>query len=209
MVASPLLAVAAAAIKLTSRGPVLFRALRSGQGGRPFTMFKLRTMHQSGCQPGGRITASQDPRVFAAGAWLRRFKLDEVPQLANVVLGQMALVGPRPEDPSIVSEHYTALMRETLAVLPGLTSPGSLAYYADETALPKTPQEAERLYLTEILPRKIALDLVYVRHRSWRYDAELIIRTAASIVGARDIFRRHRDWEAAQAEALVQGGVLR
>jgi lipopolysaccharide/colanic/teichoic acid biosynthesis glycosyltransferase len=203
---SPILAAAAVAIKLSSPGPVLFRAPRVGRGGEPFTMFKLRTMHQGPVATGGRITASQDPRIFAVGAWLRRVKLDEVPQLANVALGQMALVGPRPEDPTIVSEHYTPLMRETLDVLPGLTSPGSLAYYADEASLPASPEEAERLYLAEILPRKIALDLVYVRNRSSRYDAELIIRTVASIIGVHGIFRRHAAWEVAEAAQLVEAG---
>jgi lipopolysaccharide/colanic/teichoic acid biosynthesis glycosyltransferase len=206
-VASPVLAAAAVAIKLSSSGPVIFRSPRVGRGGQLFTMFKLRTMHQGPVAPGGRITASQDPRIFAAGAWLRRVKLDEVPQLANVIFGQMALVGPRPEDPTIVAEHYTPLMRETLDVLPGLTSPGSLAYFADEASLPGSPQEAETLYLTEILPRKIALDLVYVRNRSRAYDAELIIRTLASILGMREVFRRRVAWEAAEAAELVQVGV--
>jgi lipopolysaccharide/colanic/teichoic acid biosynthesis glycosyltransferase len=200
---SPILAAAAGAIKASSPGPVLFRAARAGQGDRPFTMYKLRTMHHGTVESGTRITANHDPRIFAVGRWLRRLKLDELPQLVNVVRGQMALVGPRPEDLSIVADHYTPLMRETLDVLPGITSPGSLAYFADEQSLPQSPQDAERLYLTEILPRKIALDLVYVRNSSWRYDAELVVRTVASIVGAHNLFRRHREWEQAEAATLM------
>jgi lipopolysaccharide/colanic/teichoic acid biosynthesis glycosyltransferase len=99
-------------------------------------------------------------------------------------------------------------MRETLNVLPGLTSPGSLAYFAEEARLPRSPEEAERFYLEEVLPRKIALDLVYVRNRSLRYDTELVIRTAASIVGAHDVFLRRQAWEAAEAKMLLHAEAL-
>ncbi len=204
---SPVLALAALAIKVSSRGPILFRASRIGLGGRPFTMYKFRTMHQRQTGAGARITPSEDVRVFLAGRWLRRFKIDELPQLANVIWGQMALVGPRPEDPSIVEEHYTPFMLETLRVLPGLTSPGSLAYYAAEASLPDDPFEAERVYIAELLPRKIALDLVYVRNRSWRYDAELVARTTASMVGLHGLFAGHRAWEQGEAERLLSAAV--
>jgi lipopolysaccharide/colanic/teichoic acid biosynthesis glycosyltransferase len=200
---SPLLAAAAVAVKVSSRGPVLFRAARAGLGGRPFSMLKFRTMHVAPTG-GARITGGRDPRVFPVGRLLRRFKLDELPQLANVVAGHMAIVGPRPEDPSIVAEHYTPLMMESLTVLPGLTSPGSLAYYAEESSLPDDPELAERVYLTSLLPRKIARDLVYVRHRSWRYDAELVVRTVASVVGWHGAFARRRQWEEEQAEILLR-----
>ena len=199
---SPLLAVAGVAIKLSSRGPVLYRARRAGRGGRPFTMFKLRTMYgdQACVSP---ITVGRDNRVFPAGQLLRRFKIDELPQLANIAVGQMAFIGPRPEAVSIVEEHYTPFMRESLVVLPGLTSPGSLAYFAGEAKLPDDPAEAKRIYVTQLLPRKIALDLVYVRSHSWRYSAELVVRTLASMVGIHNLFRRRQDWERAEAERLL------
>jgi len=201
--ASPVLALAGAAIKASSSGPVLFRACRVGLYGRRFTMFKLRTMHRRPVSV-ARITGGRDPRVFPAGRWLRRFKVDELPQLVNVVRGDMALVGPRPEDPAIVAEHYSPLMLETLSVLPGLTSPGSLSYFADERSLPDDAEKAERLYVSVLLPHKIALDLVYVRHRSWRYDVELVVRTVASMAGLSTLFRRRQEWERAEAGRLLE-----
>ena len=202
VVLSPVMLLAAVGIKLSSRGPVFYRASRVGRHGELFTMLKLRTMRVRPVGVGARITGSSDDRIFPVGRWLRRFKLDELPQLLNVLRGEMAIVGPRPEDPTIVAEHYTSLMRETLNVLPGLTSPGSLTYYADEAALPASAAEAERVYLSDILPRKIALDLVYIRNRSWWYDAEVMLRTTAAIVGWHSLFRRRRAWELAEAEVF-------
>ncbi len=200
---SPPLAVGALAIKLSSRGPVLFRAPRVGRDGRPFSMLKLRTMHQRPDGASARITGGRDTRVFAAGRVLRRIKVDEIPQLVNVLRGQMSLVGPRPEDPSIVEDHYTPFMLQTLAVLPGLTSPGSLHYYADEARLPDDAAEAEKIYVAELLPRKIALDLVYIRNRSWRYDVEVVVRTIASMLGHTGLFPARQAWERGEAERLL------
>jgi len=205
LVSSPVLAIAGLVIKLSSPGPVLFRAARVGVDGRPFTMYKLRTMHQPVAVGGARITGGRDSRVFRSGRWLRRAKIDELPQLLNVVLGDMAIVGPRPEDPSIVSDHYTDFMRGSLSVLPGLTSPGSLTYYADEVQLPGDPEEAERLYLEQLLPRKVALDVLYIQHRSWRYDLEIIVRTVAAMLGFHQLFVGHQQWEWTEAETLLSG----
>lgn len=202
---SPLSVVIAVAIKASSRGPVLFRSERSGLDARTFTMFKFRTMHVAP-QAGpfaARITSPRDQRVFPVGRMLRRFKLDEIPQLLNVASGDMAVVGPRPEDASIVAEVYTTFMRESLTVRPGLTSPGTLHYFAHEHALPDDSMDAERLYLSDILVRKIALDLVYVRHRSWLYDLELVVRAVAGIVGIRSIFQAKQSWELQEAEAIM------
>src|SRR2546426_10858891 len=123
--AAPLLAVAAIGIRLSSPGPVLYRARRVGRSGAGFTMYKLRTMHQRE-GAASAITGRNDPRVFPFGAWLRRTKIDELPQLFNVLRGDMSLVGPRPEDPAIVLRHYAPVHRETLAVRHGLASPGSI-----------------------------------------------------------------------------------
>ena len=204
--ASPFLAMAGLAIRVSSPGPVIFRAARAGIDGRPFTMFKLRTMHQ-GAASAGRITSSSDARVFPAGALLRRLKLDEVPQLVNVLRGEMALVGPRPEDLSIVEEHYDAFMRQSLDVRPGMTSPGSLHYFAGEGSLPGDPAEAERVYLQDLLPRKIAIDLVYVRHASVAYQLEILLRTALGVLGFGGLFRRRLAWEQHEAERILAEGV--
>ena len=189
----PILAAAALAIRLTSPGPVFYRATRVGRGNRPFTMFKLRTMHVTRAGVTGKvadsaITAKNDPRVFAVGAVLRATKIDELPQLFNVLRGEMSLVGPRPEDPRFVANHYGPAGLATLDVLPGLTSPGSVWYYASaEDEL--TTDDPERHYVERVLPTKLALDLVYVREVSWRYDIVLIVRTirvlAALVLGWR------------------------
>lgn len=181
VVALPILAVAAVAIRLSSPGPVLYRATRVGRGGRPFTMYKLRTMHVNQEAAGGKvaksaITAKDDPRVFRVGAVLRRTKVDELPQLFNILRGDMSLVGPRPEDPRFVATNYTAADMATLDVRPGLTSPGSVWYYTSaESEL--TSDDPERHYVERVLPLKLALDLAYVQEVSWRYDLVLIART--------------------------------
>jgi lipopolysaccharide/colanic/teichoic acid biosynthesis glycosyltransferase len=202
---APLSLVAALGIKLSDPGPVLYRAARAGVGGVPFTMYKLRTMRVAPPgQAGARITGGRDTRVFPWGRLLRRLKLDELPQLINVVTGDMAIVGPRPEDPSIVARDYAPWMHETLTVLPGLTSPGTLGYYADESELPQDPAAAERIYLERLLPHKLAIDLVYVRNRTAWYDATLIVRTLAGVVGLSGIFGPVMADEAARADQILR-----
>jgi lipopolysaccharide/colanic/teichoic acid biosynthesis glycosyltransferase len=177
VVTAPFLAIAALGIRLASPGPVLYRARRVGKDGTPFTMYKLRTMHRGPGLSGSRITGHADPRVFRWGRWLRRAKLDELPQLVNVLWGDMAIVGPRPEDPAIVARHYTPLERETLRVRPGLASPGSLFHYTDgERWLGSA--DPERDYVDRLMPVKLALDVVYVRRASLAYDVRVIGRTA-------------------------------
>ena len=195
--AIPLLAVAAVAIRLASPGPVLYRATRVGRGGRAFTMYKLRTMHVNQNVAGGKIaksaiTAKDDPRVFPVGSLLRRTKIDELPQLLNVLRGDMSLVGPRPEDPRFVEKNYTPADLATLDVRPGLTSPGSVWYYTTaESEL--TSDDPERHYVERVLPLKLALDLVYVRQVSWRYDLVLIWRTIRVLTGLVVGWRRFAD----------------
>jgi len=128
------------------------------------------------------ITAHHDPRIFRFGAWLRWAKIDELPQLCNVLRGDMAIVGPRPEVPRIVQQHYTPLHWETLDVPPGLTSPGSIYNYTHGEAM-LTPDDPERHYVERLLPLKLALDLVYVRRASWRYDVRLVGRTLWAVAG--------------------------
>lgn len=181
IVLAPLLGLAAIGIALTSPGPILYRAQRVGRGGEIFTMHKLRTMHHGAAAPGSVITATRDPRVFRLGAFLRQWKIDEIPQLFDVLRGKMAIVGPRPEDPRIVAEHYTTRQWETLRVAPGLTSPGSLFNYThgDHYLLDPDPEEA---YVRHLLPVKLALETVYVRRASLLYDLRIVARTVRVIV---------------------------
>jgi lipopolysaccharide/colanic/teichoic acid biosynthesis glycosyltransferase len=185
---APLLALAALGIRRASPGPVLYRAERVGRGGRPFIMYKLRTMHVRRRSDSSLITGPRDPRVFPLGAWLRAVKLDELPQLFNVLRGEMSIVGPRPEDPAIVARHYNALGRETLAARPGLASPGSIysSTHGDAFLRGTDPEAA---YAAQLLPLKLALDAVYVRHASLAYDARIVGRTlwviVATLVGRR------------------------
>ncbi len=187
MVASPILLVASAGIALSSRGPILYRCRRVGRGGRLFTMLKLRTMHVDDAA-GPRITGARDPRVFGFGALLRKLKIDELPQLINVLKGDMSIVGPRPEDPAFVAHHYAPEHRETLNVLPGLASPGSI-YSSTHGDRILSGDDPEGRYVELLLPLKLALDRVYVRRASFRYDMAIIGRTlgviAANLVGWR------------------------
>ena len=193
--ASPVLLVAAALIRVSSPGPIFFRARRAGYLGEEFRMLKLRTMHTgASSQPASRITGGSDPRVFPVGRILRRLKIDEIPQLVNIARGEMAFVGPRPEDYDLVQEHYSPKMLDTLNVLPGLTSPGSLAYYGSEADLPHDPDEAQDVYLAKALPEKVALDLVYIEQKSLLYDFSLVVRTFAQILGL-TVFSRQRTTE--------------
>ena len=185
---SPVIAACAVLVRLGGPGPVFYAAQRVGRRGHLFRMYKFRTMVDRPVQ-GSRITGPTDPRVHRTGAFLRRSKLDELPQLFNVIRGDMSLVGPRPEDPQIVAEHYTPVMRETLSVRPGLTSPGSLfgSTHGDGYLNPQDPEES---YIEHLLALKLAMERVYIRDRSFGYDLRLIGRTlrllARSAIGRTD-----------------------
>jgi lipopolysaccharide/colanic/teichoic acid biosynthesis glycosyltransferase len=176
---SPLFVLAALGIRLSSSGPVLFRATRIGLHGEPFTLHKFRTMSVHAPGSGPAITGRHDARVFPFGALLRRTKIDELPQLFDVLRGKMAIVGPRPEDPEIVARYYNERQKQTLAVRPGMTSPGALFNYTHGDDY--LGQDVERDYIRRLLPVKLELELVYVQNRSWRYDVWIILRTVATI----------------------------
>jgi lipopolysaccharide/colanic/teichoic acid biosynthesis glycosyltransferase len=180
IVTAPALLAAMIGIRLTSPGGVIYRAKRTGAGGRPFTMYKLRTMHVASESGGSRITAADDPRVFRFGRLLRRTKIDELPQLLNILRGDMSLVGPRPEHPAFVVHHYTPDHSEILAVRPGLTSPGTLYEYTRAEPLP-VGEHTESVYLERVLPLKLELDRYYVRNRSIGYDLRLLQRTLFAV----------------------------
>ena len=180
---APLIGLAAIGIKLTDPkgGPVFYRARRVGYLGREFTMYKLRTMRQDGDDGGGpRITGARDARVYPFGQLLRRSKVDELPQLFNVLRGDMAIVGPRPEDPMIVKEHYSPTDLETLGVRPGLASPGSIYQFTFGDKL-LTGQDPEARYVDKLLKTKLALDRVYIRQATLRRDVAIIGRTIWAI----------------------------
>ncbi len=172
LISAPFWVLIAIGVKLSDPGPVFFVARRAGLNGVPFGMFKFRTMR---ARAGSRIAARNDSRVFRFGAFLRRTKLDEIPQLLNILRGEMAFVGPRPEDLSIVEEFYTAQDRETLKVLPGLISPGTLYYWAHVELDSANPEGA---YVSGPLQKKLDLDRVYIANRTLRSDLGLIIKTA-------------------------------
>ena len=174
---SPLLAAAALAVRLDSPGPALFRQVRVGRHGRPFEILKLRSMCGA---PGPAITAGGDPRVTRAGRFLRRTKLDELPQLWNVLRGDMSLVGPRPEVPRFVArfpEDYARI----LSVRPGLTDLAALEF-RDEEALLAGAREPELAYVEAVLPAKLRLYHRYLDERSLATDVSLIARTLGALL---------------------------
>lgn len=176
---SPLLLAVAVAVRMNDGGPVLYQARRVGKDGRPFLLCKFRTMVLGAERMGGGITVNGDRRVTRVGRFLRKYKIDELPQLFNVLKGDMSLVGPRPEDPRYV-EHYTAEQRKLLTVLPGITSPASLHFRNEESLL--SGAEWEKLYLERILPRKLEMELEYFPKRSLGSDVGVIIRTLGGIL---------------------------
>lgn len=180
LMTSPLLAVVAIAVRLASRGPALFRAPRVGRGGRLFTMHKFRTMTHGRIHTGALITGPTDERVFPLGRFLRRTKIDELPQLWDVVRGEMSIVGPRPEDPVIVERHYDEAMRQTLAVRPGLTSPGSL--FGSTRIELLEGDDSDEAYLQRMLQIKLALERVYLDRQSFSYDLRILARTCVTVL---------------------------
>jgi lipopolysaccharide/colanic/teichoic acid biosynthesis glycosyltransferase len=177
---APVLAIAAVGIKLTDPGPVFYRARRVGYLGREFTMFKLRTMRAAESGDGPVITGLRDDRVSRIGRLLRRTKIDELPQLYNILRGDMAIVGPRPEDPTIVRAHYSPGDLETLGVRPGLASPGSIYQYQSGDKL-LTGDDPEGRYVEKLLKTKLALDRVYIRRATLGNDLRIIGRTLLTI----------------------------
>jgi lipopolysaccharide/colanic/teichoic acid biosynthesis glycosyltransferase len=175
---APVLLVIGGLVKLDSRGPMLYAARRIGKDGRVFRLYKFRSMVATADREGPGITAAGDRRITAVGRFLRRTKLDELLQLINVLVGDMSLVGPRPEDPRYVA-YYTPAEREVLRVLPGITSAASLTY-RDESSLLSGADWEDR-YIHEILPHKLAIELEYVGHRTLGRDLGLIARTVLAM----------------------------
>jgi len=192
VVLGPLLAMFALAVRLTSPGGAFFRQVRIGEGGRPFTLLKLRTMREDA--PGPRVTGVRDRRVTRLGAWLRRWKLDELPQLVNVLRGDMTLLGPRPEVPEYLA-RLGAAGRDYARARPGLADAATLAFY-DEAELLAGATDPERLYLERILPEKARLSIAYARERTLASDLRLVwalLRRVAGVPAAAPVWEHgHR-----------------
>ncbi|HLI41140.1 MAG TPA: sugar transferase [Streptosporangiaceae bacterium] len=174
--AGPVIVLLAAMVRLTSRGPAFYQQVRVGRSGRPFTMLKLRSMVTGADQAGALVTTRADSRVTRLGAVLRAAKLDELPQLVNVLRGDMTLIGPRPEVPQFIP-HYRGDEREILNVRPGLTGPGQIFYTQVQRAAALDGDDPERRYLACELHPKLAIDLDYLRRRSLGYDIMIVFRS--------------------------------
>jgi|SRR5215471_670061 len=201
--ALPLLLIASAGIWLSDGRPIIYRARRVGKGGGTFAMYKFRTMYV-GADRKGPITAPSDDRCFPFGSLLRRLKIDELPQLFNVMKGEMSVVGPRPEDPTIVTDRYSESQRETLRAVPGLLGPGSLFDYTHGDEFLRSDASEEE-YSRTLLPIVLALDTVYLRKASLAYNLRLMGRTAWAILG-KALGRTHFPDPPEMGEALVMLG---
>jgi lipopolysaccharide/colanic/teichoic acid biosynthesis glycosyltransferase len=181
----PVLFLFALLIRLTSPGPAFFRQVRLGREGRPFRIFKFRTM-VAAQNSGPSITVSGDCRITPIGKILRRAKLDELPQLLNVLRGEMSIVGPRPEVPDYRHVYQNGL-EKVLQVRPGITDPASLAL-ADEEKLLRQFADPLRAYEQIVLPRKLAMSLAYLQQRRLRDDVRILLLTALTAFGFRRRF---------------------
>jgi lipopolysaccharide/colanic/teichoic acid biosynthesis glycosyltransferase len=177
----PLMLLAAVAIKLSSSGPVFYRAKRAGYKGHSFDELKFRTMCL-GADTAGAFTARKDPRVFPVGTLLRLFKIDELPQIFNILRGEMSIVGPRPEACEIVDECYTPGQRRVLDVAPGLTGFPQVRFFPELSVIDTGGMDPQQHYRRVILPMRLEMDLEYVRRQSFWLDVSLILQTVGLIL---------------------------
>ncbi|MBU1319811.1 MAG: sugar transferase [candidate division Zixibacteria bacterium] len=181
LITLPLTIPIALAVLLTSQGPIFFVQERVGCGGKSFNLYKFRSMLRDDDKVGLQLTLKDDSRVTLIGRFLRRFKLDELPQFLNVAAGTMAVIGPRPEVPKYVAS-YSPQMREVFDYKPGLTDPASIKF-RDEPALLAHAENPERLYIEQILPEKVRLSIEYQRTRTAASDFGIICQTVAIMFG--------------------------
>lgn len=179
VIAGPILFLCTVAVRLESRGPVFFRQWRIGQNGSPFQVIKLRTMIHNADKHGPKITASGDSRITRVGRFLRRTKMDELPQLFNVFRNEMSLVGPRPEVPEYTLK-YSLAERKVLDVKPGITGMASLAHINEEQLL-ASRTDKEHFYVSTIMRRKLQIDLAYCRKISFFEDLKVILLTLGAL----------------------------
>lgn len=175
----PIILLTAIVTKLASPGSAFFVAKRVGRNGKMFNMYKIRSMHIMQ-NAGTAITAPKDARIFPFGGFVRKVKLDELPQFWNVLVGDTSIVGPRPEDPQIVSDYYTGWMSKTLETRPGITSPGAVfGYLKGDDYL--QGDDVERAYADKLLPQKLRIELDYLKKATFGTDMKVIIETARAI----------------------------
>jgi len=178
---SPFFGMIAWAIMRDSPGPVIYRGIRTGRGGKPFKILKFRTMYETPASYAGpKVTAHDDPRITRVGRWLRDTKLNEFPQFWNVLKGEMSLVGPRPEDPVIARTWPRKAWEEIFTVRPGITSPATVHYHNEENLL--TASMVDQQYMQQLSPDKMRLDQLYVRHRSFWLDLDVLLWTFISLL---------------------------
>lgn len=182
LVALPIMVVAAILIKVRTPGPVWFRHRRLGKDGGEIEILKFRTMTHAATDSGPGVTRQGDQRVTPLGRVLRKWKIDELPQLVNVLRGEMSMVGPRPDNAKYL-ERMGEDGRRLLALKPGLTSPATLAFRHEEQLLARVPEEQlESFYCSEVLPEKVRLELEYGAKASFAGDIELLLRTAGAVL---------------------------
>lgn len=181
VVLSPLMGIAALLIKLEDGGPVFYRQVRVGRNGRDFRIWKFRTMTVNADRIGPALTVGNDVRITRVGRWLRKFKIDEFPQLLNVLKREMSLVGPRPEVRKYV-DCYNTEQQQVLKLTPGITDPASVEYYDENDLLDGQP-DPERTYLDVVMPDKIRINLEYAARATAASDLWVIARTLLRVAG--------------------------
>ncbi|MEQ1633212.1 MAG: sugar transferase [Planctomycetota bacterium] len=180
----PICALAAVAVKLTSKGPVFYRARRAGLHGRPFLMLKFRTMRTASDTADRKITDARDDRITAIGALLRKTKVDELPQLWNVLRGEMSIVGPRPEDHDFVVQHYSTEHMRSLATRPGIACTAEVRWYPDLTFHDPAPPgvSTQEHYLRRHMPAQVAEGIRYAEQQNLWLDCKILLQTAACVL---------------------------
>jgi lipopolysaccharide/colanic/teichoic acid biosynthesis glycosyltransferase len=175
----PLMCVIGLLVRVDSPGPAFFRQERVGRRGRTFAILKFRSMRADAPRSGPAVTVGNDPRITRVGRFIRRYKLDELPQLMNVIKGDMSLVGPRPEVPKYVALYSAEERRMVLSVRPGITDPASVAF-VNESELLATAPDAEAMYREVILPQKLRMYCDYVANQSVMGDLKVLLRTVVA-----------------------------
>lgn len=181
VILSPLFLVISVWIKLDSKGSVFYKQVRVGKNNSDFKLYKFRTMRTDSDKSGLLTVGGRDPRITGAGYFLRKFKLDELPQLFNIAAGEMSFVGPRPEVRKYV-DLYNDEQRKVLSVLPGITDVASIKYRNENELLEKA-EDPESYYIGSIMPDKLKLNLDYIEHRSFTNDIKVILKTLTAITG--------------------------
>jgi lipopolysaccharide/colanic/teichoic acid biosynthesis glycosyltransferase len=176
---SPLILLSALLVKLNDSGPMFYKAKRAGLGGKPFEMYKLRTMKVGTDSADRKITQAEDERITSVGKWLRKFKIDELPQFINVLLGDMSIVGPRPEDWEIVFNYYTTDQYKVLKTRPGIACPVDVKWYPDLTYHDPPPPHIrmQQWYINRHLPVQVSEGIEYVENQSLLLDLKVMVQT--------------------------------